>query len=761
MEGYPAQNLINPAGYINQITPYYFPQTQVTSATTIPFQVYVSPSGVDDPQFVGSITAPFQTIPYAIGYINDILIPDPGTTVCIYVAPGTYEGNFTLNDNMCLIGAVVSGRDENVTVITDPINISSSVSNSAFISIQNVSLNNVLISPAFFNVSLQLDGCEVFTNSIFSALSFEPFDLQLQVNVLARGCTIYSSSTDTVSLISSNGGEYNHLTLDNCEIISDADEGSLISLVGSITIINSRLTMTASGATLGPLISISSGVVLTPNLNLTGSVLTYNDTTTADAGGTKLAVQFNASSNPITSEISNNTMSVFIGGAGPYHIIKNIGTDSVALTQCANSCLQDGKTTAPTNIVLASVAFLDDLPAGGGGGVTGPTGPTGPSGGPTGPTGPTGATGPTGDTGPIGATGDTGGQGAAGIQGPTGATGDTGAQGVTGPTGPTGVQGLAGVTGATGDTGPQGTSGVTGDTGPQGLVGVTGPTGYTGPTGWTGPSGGDTGPTGYTGWTGASGVAGIQGIPGDTGPTGLQGVTGFTGDTGPQGPGGAQGATGPTGPQGIAGPTGDTGPQGVPGDTGDTGTQGIPGDTGDTGAQGVPGDTGDTGPQGIPGDTGDTGDTGPTGWTGPSGGDTGPTGATGAAGETGAQGLPGDTGDTGPTGYTGYTGYTGATGASGSPAFVASGTIDQTGFTLQTTGLATGQYYKAVTVSGMFANGLVLAATSGTPAACATAWITTVMPSTDTITIWVAADPVVSTETWEAHYCILSFGTAP
>jgi hypothetical protein len=61
----------------------------------------------------------------------------------------------------------------------------------------------------------------------------------------------------------------------------------------------------------------------------------------------------------------------------------------------------------------------------------------------------------------------------------------------------------------------------------------------------------------------------------------------------------------------------------------------------------------------------------------------------------------------------------------------------------------------------MFANGLVLATTSGTPAACATAWITTVMPSTDTITIWVAADPVVSTETWEAHYCVLSFGTAP
>jgi len=654
MEGYPAQNLINPAGYVNQNTPYYFPQPQVTSATAIPYQVYVSPTGVDDPQSVGSITAPFLTIPFAIGYINNILLPDPGTTICIYVAPGSYEGNFNLTDNMCLIGAVVSGRDENVTVITDPILVTGVLSNSAFISIQNVSLNNVGIRPAFYNTSLQLDGCEVFTNTIFSALAFEPFDFQLQLNVLARGCTFYANSPNTVSLISSGGGEYNHLTLDNCELISDSDEGSLLSYVGSATIINSRLTMTASGATLGPLIGISSGVVLTPTLNLTGSTLTYNDTTTVDVGGTKLAVLFNASSNPITSEISNNTMSVFIGGAGPYHIIKNIGTESVALTQCANSCLQDGKTTNPSNIILASVAFLDNLPAGGGGGATGPTGPTGPSGGPTGPTGPTGAAGPTGDTGPAGPTGDTGpsGTGDTGPQGATGATGPTGA------TGDTGLQGLQGVTGPTGDTGAQGNPGVTGDTGPQGLQGVTGPTGDTGATGWTGPSGGPTGPTGATGATGV-GDTGPTGPQGPTGPTGLQGLQGVTGDTGPQGPGGAQGATGPTGPQGDTGPTGATGATGPTGYTGWTGIQGL---TGDTGPQG---ETGPTGLQGDTGDTGDTGWTGPqgdTGWTGPSGGPTGPTGATGAPGETGPAGLPGDTGDTGPTGWTGWTGSPGDTG---------------------------------------------------------------------------------------------------
>lgn len=486
MEGAPLQTLINPPGYINQNTPYYFPQPQVSGINSTPFEIYVSPTGADTPNNVGSLTTPFQTITYAIGYINNILLPDPGITVCIYVAPGSYEGNFNLTDNMCLIGAVVSGRDENVTVITDPILVTGVLSNSAFISIQNVSLNNVGVRPAFYNTSLQLDGCEVFTNTIFSALAFEPFDFQLHLNVLARGCTFYANSPNTVSLISSGGGEYNHLTLDNCELISDAEEGSLLSYLGSATIINSRLTMTASGATLGPLIGISSGPNLIPTLNLTGSTLTYNDTTTVDVGGTKLAVLFNASSNPITSEISNNTMSVFIGGAGPYHIIKNIGTESVALTQCANSCLQDGKTTNPSNIILASVAFLDNLPAGAGAaGPTGPTGWTGPSGGPTGATGPTGWTGDTGPTGATGPTGWTGASGAAGVPGDTGPTGWTGLQGATGDTGdtgPQGIQGAGGNQGATGDTGPQGIPGPTGDTGPQGETGPTGLQGDTGPT---------------------------------------------------------------------------------------------------------------------------------------------------------------------------------------------------------------------------------------------------------------------------------------
>jgi hypothetical protein len=92
---------------------------------------------------------------------------------------------------------------------------------------------------------------------------------------------------------------------------------------------------------------------------------------------------------------------------------------------------------------------------------------------------------------------------------------------------------------------------------------------------------------------------------------------------------------------------------------------------------------------------------------------------------------------------------------------VGSGSIDQTGFGEETTGPATGQYFKVIPATGMFANGLVLATTSGTPAVCAAAWITTVVPTTDEFTIWVDADPVAIGETWQAHYAILSLGTAP
>jgi hypothetical protein len=88
-----------------------------------------------------------------------------------------------------------------------------------------------------------------------------------------------------------------------------------------------------------------------------------------------------------------------------------------------------------------------------------------------------------------------------------------------------------------------------------------------------------------------------------------------------------------------------------------------------------------------------------------------------------------------------------------------SGSVDQTGFSGPDP--TYGQYYKAITVTGMFENGIVVATTSGTPGVCYSAWITTVIPTTDTLTFWVAGDPVATGETWQAHYIVQSFGTAP
>ena len=92
---------------------------------------------------------------------------------------------------------------------------------------------------------------------------------------------------------------------------------------------------------------------------------------------------------------------------------------------------------------------------------------------------------------------------------------------------------------------------------------------------------------------------------------------------------------------------------------------------------------------------------------------------------------------------------------------VTSGSVDQADFTEETTGPATGQYYKDVTITGMQANGIVVATTSGTPSICSSAWITSVIPKADAITIWLAGDPVATGETWQAHYVVASYGTAP
>ena len=634
MEGYGPQEPV-PVGYINSTTPLFYPRPEVTNIVQTLTEVFVSPQGSDDVSNVGVITSPFLTITNALFYINNILGP-VSSPVCIFVAPGTYEGGFTLNDYMYLIGPSNSPAPVEITG-----NIfASSASSDATIGIQNVTLNGLTVTGLVYDTNLEISNCKIISQTIFSALSIAQDSLAINANVFATECLIAATDVANVALISGNVSELTSLTLDNCQLLTEGLEGSLIDMTGSLSIRNSTLINNAPGDTLSPLILLQSGTNLVPAVSIEGTVLKYSDLT-EDTGGNKLAIRFNAGDQPITARVSNCTLNIFLGGAQTV-VIKNIGAETVTLSQCANSCLLDGNTTYPTNLTIVPGTFLDNTPSGG---AAGATGPTGPSGGPVGPTGATGVAGATGATG-------------VGTTGPTGAQGETGATGV-GETGPTGALGPTGATGV-GETGPTGAVGETGATGP-GVRGATGATGV-----------GETGPTGALGPTGATGL-------GDTGPTGTPGETGPTGDLGPTGATGL-GDTGPTGPVGETGPTGE-GITGATGAQGDPGSAGVPGAEGPTGATG-PGITGPTGTEGAPGlgftgPTGPTGavavgDPGPTGDTGPTGplGETGPTGDTGPIGETGPTGLAG-VGDPGPTGPTGPLGQTGPTGAVGVLSLVA------------------------------------------------------------------------------------------
>ena len=578
MEGYGPQQPV-PFGYINSTTPFFYPRPEVTGNNLTLYQVYVSPQGNDDVNNNGVITSPFATISAALFYVTTVSVTFPtplSAPVCIFVAPGEYEGGFAVPDNVYLIGPSNSPQP---VVIAGNIFVSPA-SSSATIGLQNLSLESVTVVGAFYDANLEMRNCRVQTESVFSALTIAPESLEVFPTVMATECVFLSTSENTVSIISGNTSDKGTLILDNCQVLSVSPEGSLVDMIGSLSIHNSTLINTAVGNTLLPLISLGTGASMESSLTILNSTLRYDDLQ-ADAGGTKLAVNFNASSQLITSKMANNTISV----DGTTVIIKNIGSLSVTLFQCANTCLLAGNATDPNNMIIFPGSFLDNVPSGG---AAGATGPTGPSGGPVGPTGATGVAGATGATG-VGATGPTGTVGETGATG-VGETGPTGALGPTGATGQAGVAGTPGAQGATGATGETGPLGETGPTGPGGVQGVPGVTGATGPTGLSGDTGatglgGPTGPTGATGTTLAfKGVwedAPSSYVPNDVVVASDNNtyvcIANTTGDTPPNatfwtlfaegGPTGATGigATGPTGPTGSYGPTGPTGPTGAVG----------------------------------------------------------------------------------------------------------------------------------------------------------------------------------------------------
>ena len=469
----PDSGLIFPTGEINGTTSYFYPQPSVSGMPQITNELYVSSQGSDAPGQNGTVTLPFASLSYALNYRYENFTNVP---TVINIGPGVYTdpiGTVTITDNTYLVGATPYGSDTSnstpIVEFTTPFIAIASAADS------QIGFSNLNLS-GFVNVTAA-DAPSATTNcfinncilpattqaAIYVRGTTNPVNLTINNSFLSNSsiaaesvidCYTFAGSTVTI-----NSSQITSFSTANPAIISN---GNLI--INSCTILNP-----STGDMLPALVSVSNGPSQT-NVNIAFSNLLYADSSTIDTGDEKLVVKFNADTFPITSTITNNTFGVYLG-SGSHYIITNIGADTVNLTQGANLCTYDGYSTNPTNIVEASVAFLDNMPSGGGGGSTGPTGPSGGPTGDTGATGPTGATGATGETGPTGANSTV-----AGPPGPTGATGD--ASTVTGPTGPSGADSLV--------PGPTGADGPTGAMGDQSFV--PGPTGADGPTGPMGPS---------------------------------------------------------------------------------------------------------------------------------------------------------------------------------------------------------------------------------------------------------------------------------
>jgi hypothetical protein len=369
MEGDAPQFLIAPTGYVNPTTPFFYPQPQITAVNPIPLEFYVSPDGSDALGVVGSVTAPFASLTNALNYIQTFVLPPITTTVCIFVAPGVYEGNFEITDNICLIGATINStvpalptEASNAVVITDPISVRAITTNDPYICIQNVQLDQgVTISSVFFDTTLNLVNCAIRNTGTNAAINIDPADNVIFSTLSARNCLISTASTTNVSLVSGVVSENTYMSFDGCQFSSNAEEGTMIQVTGSLMINNCSLINHQAGTTLEPLISVSSGDTLIPEVNITNSTLKFDDLQT-DVAGNKLAIKFDAGPQPITASMTGCVIGIHLG-AGQTNIVKNIGADTVTLTQSANSCLLDGKDIDTTNITLPTVAFLQDSPS--------------------------------------------------------------------------------------------------------------------------------------------------------------------------------------------------------------------------------------------------------------------------------------------------------------------------------------------------------------------------------------------------------------
>jgi hypothetical protein len=534
---------------------------------------------------------------------------------------------------------------------------------------------------------------------------------------------------------------------------------------------------------------LQSGTNLTPVVSIEGTVLKYADVTT-DTGGDKLAIRFNAPLQPITATMTNCTLSIQLGG-GNTDIVKNIGAQNVTMSQSANSCLKDGITIDTTNMVLTSAFFLQGSP------LAPP-----PAAGVTFINSLDGAITLAGASGvSVGAAGNTitiSGSGVASLAGLTGAvTFSSPDSSIVIDVADQDIQfSSAGVTSATAGDGIQieGSTSITiTNTGVLSVASLTGAVTLSSPesTIAIAVDGQDITleSNGLLSATAGDGIeiTGTQDLT--IANTGVLSVATLAGDITLSGTGVSIDASGGNIAFTVSFPVESVG--------GKTGTvafatgDGIDISGGATNADPITiSNTGllsATAGDGISVDTVDgvvTIDN---------------TGVVSVNNVTGAVTLvsPDDSltiavdgndiqltvpaveipvtsvgGKTGAVTFAAGTGIDisgGATNAdpitisSTGTSFVESGTIDQTGFSAVTTGTYAGYgfYLKQVTNASMNANGLILATTGGTALASYNAWLITVEPTAGGFDIYVADDPVVVGETWQLHYGIISYGTAP
>jgi len=371
--------LLVPPGFINPVTPGYFPWPITSGAGTNIIDptnaavIYVATNGNDAISNVGGPTNPFLTIAAAINYRSTI---DATTPVTIMVGPGAFGGAWALLDNTWVVGAAATNTGSNFananypTVITAPITLTNSLAGGSICGVSNLALTGVAVSSALVPCNANITDCSVSALSGESALDVSQVASEL-VTLNCRNCRFFSDDpVSAAPLVLAAGVNANNLTFNSCRFNVTSPMSRVFLVVGDLVIEDCDISNTGADDTFEPLISLV-GDLGAVNLTVNGSTLSYSDVTNVEVSGNKLAVLFEpAIGDTFNASVTNNTINIFLGG-GNHDIIKSnggAGTD-VNLTQGANICTLDGYSIDETNITSLPAVFLNNVPAGNGQGL--------------------------------------------------------------------------------------------------------------------------------------------------------------------------------------------------------------------------------------------------------------------------------------------------------------------------------------------------------------------------------------------------------